>query len=1144
MAEATEKARQLVYACLKARRAVVLGFMGPNYCGKTKLLADVGARLGEWRLPYASVHLGPAVVGEVTELLDRVVAGFSASRSAYGKVRFSRYLLARSILALDIPDPAPGVPPTPDDVRKRVRRRVRSGWRRDALRAAANVLAPAVRVLPGPAGALADLVRSAIAALADPLLGTLPAWLLRPGAGWFAKNSRIGPARGADDALTLLWMSAHGDAWAGVESTLVAAFLADLRSSARRGRLPIRWKAAYALLIDNADAVFRMPDGTARTPGKRLVDLLVQEMTSTDRLTVAVTHRGSLLASVGAVLDDGPTTAAVAVPYADQRRLPPSGTRWWPVRIPDLDATDILEQIRSATGWPEAVCVAAAAAVHRFTRGHPGGTALVVRALKDLPAPRGALDLGAVVDGGLRRELLDKLLGAVAGQDALTRSVVTCAAVRDREHVPQLVGHGIAGADLIPIQDDALWVPGRADRLVLPHLLRLLLLDDLAERHPDAVDGRHNVLRALVAYAEHVGDQESRLYYLLALGETETVTRELWDELTRARSGADWLRLLKRVTLAPGRFRSGRGDEAVTRYTRWARDGDLHTLALLVVRLWCASDPHVVSGPEAKRIAAGYQDIAVRFPAVAAELYVEGARWDGAGPTDGPRTATIIPPVAFPGPNTVRLVHWSSRAGSAAVVLALIATFGPGALGVDCLGAAFGGGPCDLHVSRVQVGGHFEQVGVTDSVAFRPDLAPVMTTLREENAYATAGGPGTYVTVAVGGPLSGDEPRHLHRIEGAVAAQHEANHAGIVGSKPRIRLVLANMDSAENHWKPVADQLVSMVDGDGHLRAVAGMGLSQAETVDAMNELRARHVPTISDMITASTINAHTYPPFARVAPDTAQQLDVLGGYLNPRLARHKAMLVAYSKGTDMYTAALKTDFQRFLGAPWRAGGSVIAPFGDDPGNEFPQIVKILCGARGIDTVLYAGRAADLPLFLGDLGSRPGCAAGKITVVSTSDTTRLLVSTPQNRKAWQALRSEGRPTDLVFTPLDDPAYLATRPDSRPGITRLRGLFAGLGFDPKDLDTGWGVADHDAVLTAAQAIRTAAGDAGRIPPPQTVADQLRLMGSSSTAVPGGSGPVRLDQDTGDRYDLRIPVLRFVPGARPTVKVLGAGTPRFP
>ncbi|HZB33034.1 MAG TPA: hypothetical protein VE465_22940 [Streptosporangiaceae bacterium] len=449
---------------------------------------------------------------------------------------------------------------------------------------------------------------------------------------------------------------------------------------------------------------------------------------------------------------------------------------------------------------------------------------------------------------------------------------------------------------------------------------------------------------------------------------------------------------------------------------------------------------------------------------------------------------------------------------------------------------------CRHGLTEVSVAGRTEYVGVSGVYPFRPDFRHAMDVLERENAYATKDGPGTYVTVALAGPLSGDEPRMLHRIEGAIAGQHDANHSGLAGNLPRIRLVLANMDSGEGHWKLVADRLVEMVHSDDRLVAVAGMGLSQAETVNAMNEVRALHVATVGDIITADTINHQTYPPFSRVGPDTGQQLDVLGQHLGPRLAGHKAMLVVFSKRTDMYTSALNADFQQYLGGPWQAGGKVIAPFGGNPGNEFPQIVRILCGTRGIDTVYYAGRAADLPLFLTNLDNRPGCAPGAITVVSTSDTTRMLVPTAANRRAWQALRNNERPIDLIYTPLADPMFLAGRAESRQPMAALRGLFDNLGFARADLDTGWAIMGHDAVLTIAQATRTASGNAGNIPPPQSVADQLSLMSTSTTATLGASGPIRLDRATGDRHDLRIPVLRFVPGGRP--QVLDVYTPKHP
>lgn len=448
---------------------------------------------------------------------------------------------------------------------------------------------------------------------------------------------------------------------------------------------------------------------------------------------------------------------------------------------------------------------------------------------------------------------------------------------------------------------------------------------------------------------------------------------------------------------------------------------------------------------------------------------------------------------------------------------------------------------CRAGLTEVTVAGHTELVGVTGTYPFRPEFQHAMDELKKENEFATKSGPGTYVTVAVAGPLTDNDPRDLHRIEGAIAGLDDANHSGLVGDNPRIRLVLANMDSIESRWKLVADQLKNMVHSDDHLVAVAGMGLSQAETTNAMKELDAVGVPTLGDMITADTISQKTYPPFARTGPDTGQQLDVLGKYLGPLLAGHKAMLVTFSKSTDMYTSALSIDFQKYLDGPLQAGDKTPVPFGKDPVNEFPLVVSNICGTSHIDTVYYAGRAADLPTFLTDLANRSGCAPGPIRVVTTSDTTRLLVPTAVNKQAWQALRNSNQPIELDYTPLADPAFLDSQPESHQQMAALRRLFRKLVFPGGDLNTGWAIMEHDTMLTIAKAVRDAS-NAGTVPPPRSVSDQLRLIRTPNTAVPGASGGIRLDPATGDRIGLRIPVLRFVPGG--DQKILGVYKPDYP
>lgn len=423
-----------------------------------------------------------------------------------------------------------------------------------------------------------------------------------------------------------------------------------------------------------------------------------------------------------------------------------------------------------------------------------------------------------------------------------------------------------------------------------------------------------------------------------------------------------------------------------------------------------------------------------------------------------------------------------------------------------------------------------ECTGVSDSFPFRPDTSKVMAALAKENAYAVAGG--NYVTVALAGPLSLDEPRMLHRIEGAVVGQHDANRENLTGATPRIRLVLANMDSNESSWRTVTRKLVDMSRGDDHLVAVAGIGLSQDETVSAIKLLSAAHVAVIGDMLTADTIrNGPGIDDLFRTGPTTDDQLRALGRYFRPRWKDWRSVIVAYSKLNDLYTRALADEFKKYLDVPWARGGSKVYPFGENPGNEFQVIADNMCSAAHINTVFYAGRAHDLPTFVNDLSNR-NCHDAPITVVSTSDTSRLAARDPANTNALKVLEGKkGKPVTLIYTPLAEPSLLAPARGRTNQFTAFRGRFTNMGFDGADLDTGWAITEHDAVLAASKAVRLASGNSQSIPAPNRVLEMLRLIQSKTYAVPGATGQVKFQQNGNEVLPSPPPILRFNPGGRP-------------
>ncbi|HEU5156358.1 MAG TPA: hypothetical protein VFU43_05125 [Streptosporangiaceae bacterium] len=439
------------------------------------------------------------------------------------------------------------------------------------------------------------------------------------------------------------------------------------------------------------------------------------------------------------------------------------------------------------------------------------------------------------------------------------------------------------------------------------------------------------------------------------------------------------------------------------------------------------------------------------------------------------------------------------------------------------------GPQCASGIARVEVraGDQVldECVGITGSYAFEPRFEHVMTALEKENAFATQGGAGTYVTVAFAGPLTNPDERVVHQIEGAVVGQHRANQEPLVGQRPRIKLVLANMDRNEGHWRQIADDLVEMVDGPDHLVAVVGLGLSQNETLWAAQRLRGADLAMVADIVTADRIDKSQALGLARVNPRVGDEVAVLARYVAEKTKLRRAILVNSAKEGDLYAESLTTAFKRDLAPYWRAGGQVGNPFGENPGNEFNVIVGNLCSDRPPDMIMYAGRGRDLPQFIGYLSNRH-CHPDRLTIVTGSDAVRLTLKNEENRQVTAALNARRNPISVIYAPLAEPSVLRGTPNY-PGF---EASFGSLGFETDHLRTGWAIMSHDAMLVAAKAIRTAA-PTGAPPPPVKVRDSLYLLSSSANSVSGASGQLQIDPDTGNRVILDLPVLRLRPGADP-------------
>ncbi|MER7128443.1 helix-turn-helix domain-containing protein [Streptosporangium saharense] len=431
--------------------------------------------------------------------------------------------------------------------------------------------------------------------------------------------------------------------------------------------------------------------------------------------------------------------------------------------------------------------------------------------------------------------------------------------------------------------------------------------------------------------------------------------------------------------------------------------------------------------------------------------------------------------------------------------------------------------PALMSVGTGQEGGSRECVGVTDGVGasgvFGPESTRVLELIAQENGRATAG---PYVTIAFLAPLGSGQgsltgDRSVHQLEGLLTAQRAANGRQ---DRPNIRLVLANMGSDESQWRHAVDHLKTMTTAPDRLVAVVGMGLSQQESIQAARTLSAADIPMVSDVITAdgfgttgATDKGEPIRGLLRVALSTTSQLVAIRDYLKRRPLGKRAVLVWTDEtpqgSSDLYTSALKEAFLKQFADLLGDRDQRRQIYFDPRGNP---ILQDVCER---EIVLYAGRQTFLPKFLQELRNRP-CPDKPITVITGSDATAQPRDTPE-------LNNPRVPTSLIYVPLADPGYLRS-PENRgsPNYIEFEKRF-GERFKIKDLDSGWAVMSHDALLTAITAVKKAYNqklafkEPDKLPDNHDVGNALGSFKGAKEPIPGASGFFTFDFTTGSRVD---------------------------
>nr|WP_232328298.1 amino acid ABC transporter substrate-binding protein [Kibdelosporangium sp. MJ126-NF4]CEL20201.1 hypothetical protein [Kibdelosporangium sp. MJ126-NF4]CTQ97427.1 hypothetical protein [Kibdelosporangium sp. MJ126-NF4] len=360
-----------------------------------------------------------------------------------------------------------------------------------------------------------------------------------------------------------------------------------------------------------------------------------------------------------------------------------------------------------------------------------------------------------------------------------------------------------------------------------------------------------------------------------------------------------------------------------------------------------------------------------------------------------------------------------------------------------------------------------------------------------------------------------------HELQGAIAAAWPRE------DKPSgVKLLLANFGGNADHWRTAVDQIVAAAPSQ-RIAAVVGIGMSLANSRMAVAELSRNGIATIGGTVTADSMNTDLtgkrIKNFFRVGPTNTDEADAAANYVAKQGYR-RVMLIQDTNPGNIYATTLTNAFTRRADVRIEFTKKYESPDSEPNGATRDELLQRLfsgmhsdvCTGRP-DLIYFAGRGVDVRSFVTTLSKDGACQElGEVTVM-TGDDAATLVGTPLPLAGDIKVR-------LLYTALAHPDQWKNFPqvaESAAYHTNYENFSAKfLGthkFAQDDLWDGTAIIMHDAVASAVQAAQD-------IPAtdPSAVANFIANLDCNS-AVPGASGFIAFDQDTGNQVNRAIPIV---------------------
>lgn len=409
-----------------------------------------------------------------------------------------------------------------------------------------------------------------------------------------------------------------------------------------------------------------------------------------------------------------------------------------------------------------------------------------------------------------------------------------------------------------------------------------------------------------------------------------------------------------------------------------------------------------------------------------------------------------------------------------------------------------------------------ECVGITDgSFEFAEELGDITRRIREQNRKVDESGEKSVSIVLLtpmtsGRTSEGDVPVQgiQHRLAGAHLAQLTANETRAWAGRPKIKLLLANPGSDFSAWEYVVGEIEARRT-DEKIVAVTGISFSFKSALAAVDRLTSLPEPV---PVIASTLTVDDLAPergFLKVSPSASEHARAAAEYLAD--SEGKVLIVRDDNPEDQYGRTLADAFAaQFADQSHRIAGRAQPYDGgaDHVSTAFRFMMPNICQAQP-STVYFAGRGADAVEFLTALTER-GCRDTPIQVITADDMPYYELADSLAGKALEA-NVTVRYTGLVHRD----AWKAHRDQYNTFAIDLfspecEGPYCYVRYSDGGLDDFAAVMEHDAVMTAVQAIRYAAGEENRDVDSDAVLQMMKQL-HTAWAFRGASGNLDFGAD---------------------------------